>query len=64
MRKNQRRDAYARYSRLITTGQREGKVTKGDLGESYVQGVNDAFDLIYGEGGCGGSRILTGMRHE
>jgi len=52
MDETERRDAYARYSRLIATGQREGKVTKGDLGESYVQGVNDAFDLIYGEGWC------------
>ena len=52
MNKAERRDAYARYRRLIATGQREGKVTKDYLGESYVQGVNDAFDLIYGEGWC------------
>lgn len=42
-------DIYKRYNLLITTAQRTGKMDGGDLGAKYVEGVNDAFGLIYGE---------------
>lgn len=44
----EQRDIYRRYRQLMSAGQRTGKINCGQLGAKYVEGVNDAFALIYG----------------